>query len=107
MEIPSPVGQSPAQPRVGCRYPSSPCSIASAPRPGVGRWARPARRGTGGPGRVGDLKAIPRSMEYIYICMYHVYICIMYICVCVCACVYTVYVHVCVYHEILCVYDMI
>ena len=102
MEIPSPVGQSPAQPRVGCRYPSSPCSVASAPRPGVGRWARPARRGTGGPGRVGDLKAIPRSMEYIYI-----YICIMYICVCVCACVYTVYVHVCVYHETLCVYDII
>ena len=104
MEIPSPVGQSPAQPRVGCRYPSSPCSIASAPRPGVGRWARPARRGTGGPGRVGDLKAIPRSMEYIYICMYHVYICIMYIYV---SCIYVyVCVRVCILYMYMYVYIM-
>jgi hypothetical protein len=91
MEIPSPVGQSPALPRVGCRYPSSPCSVASAPRPGVGRWARPARRGTGGPGRVGDLKAIPRSMEYIYVS------CIYYICICVCVRVCILYMYMYVY----------
>jgi len=103
MEIPSPVGQSPAQPRVGCRYPSSPCSVASAPRPGVGRWARPARRGTGGPGRVGDLKAIPRSMEYIYI-----YVCIMYICVCVCVCVYCICTCMCISWNFMCLwYDII
>jgi hypothetical protein len=104
MEIPSPVGQSPALPRVGCRYPSSPCSVASAPRPGVGRWARPARRGTGGPGRVGDLKAIPRSMEYIYIYMSHVYI--KYVYVCVCVCVYCICTCMCI-SWYLCVYDII
>ena len=110
MEIPSPVGQSPAQPRVGCRYPSSPCSIASAPRPGVGRWARPARRGTGGPGRVGDLKAIPRSMEYIYIYMYVscIYMYHVYMCMCVCVCVYCICTCMCISWNFMCLwYDII